>query len=120
MTEETFWSILVVLWIVTAITVTIFPVAYLLSNWWETPEGRAVMARSATLALLVDETVIFYFWDIENVMVKYTVQAVTLSAVIASAVYLAWVLIRTQIKQIRWLPPSEPHQSGTDHADLLR
>lgn len=104
------WSILVVLWIVTALSVTLFPVAYLFSRWWETPEGRAVMARSATLALLVDETVVFYFWPIEDLMLRYSVQAATLVLTILAAIYLAWVLIRTQIKTLRLTLPSQPRQ----------
>lgn len=102
--------ILIVLWITTAVTVTIFPVAYLFSGWNSTPEGRAVMMRSTAVMLLVDETVFFYFFPLPNDTWRFWVQAATLVFTIIAATYLAWVLLRTQIQQIRMKPPSVRQQ----------
>lgn len=90
-------NILVVLWIATGIVVTIFPIAYLLSNWRHTPEGRALMLRSLAVAALVDETIFFYFVD-ASFVVRFWVQAATLIFTIYAAAYFAMVLIRGQIR----------------------
>lgn len=99
-------DILVALWVVTAIVVTIFPLAYAFSPWHTSPEGRAIMLRSTAFMLMIDETVLLYFWPLPNEGWQFAVQATTLVFTIAAAVYLAYVLLSTQIRALRWTPRS--------------
>lgn len=98
--------VLIPLWVLTAVIVTIFPLAYAFSPWHTTPEGRAVMFRSTAVALIIDETVVFYFFPLPNDTWRFWVLVFTLTFTIAAATYLAWVLLRTQIKALRWTLPS--------------
>lgn len=115
MSVATMEAILVGLWIIAALVVTVFPLAYACSRWFQTPEGRAIMLRSVAMMLLVDETVILYFWS-PGVTGLFWIQALTLVFTIVAAAYLAFVVIRAQIMGVRLVTPVSPAPSGHDKA----
>lgn len=51
-----------------AILTTAFPIAYSLFPWWRSITGRALMTKSIAFAVIVDATVIFHFWQVQNIM----------------------------------------------------
>lgn len=47
---------------IAAICTTSFPVLYLISPWYRSPLGRALMLQSVSIALALDISAVYQFW----------------------------------------------------------
>lgn len=54
---------------IAAICTTAFPLLYLLSPWYKSKLGRAVMLQSVALAFAINLSVIRVFWDMSNLQI---------------------------------------------------
>lgn len=80
---------------ITAICVTLFPLLYgLLSPWYKSHLGRAVLLQSVAIALAIDISAYGQFWAItEDIRTILIINVVFLSFISLTSLYLLGALI---------------------------
>lgn len=102
-----FW-IRVGLW-VAAICTTSFPLLYLFSPWYGSKIGRALMLQGIAFAVTVDITLLFQYWETENLMLIFAINLFAISFIATASAALTvmlWVSNykrRQRIKEITQL-----------------
>ena len=78
--------------IIAAVCTTVFPLLFACSPWYKSSLGRAIMLRSVAFALIIDLTAVFQFWQTDNIMLLFWVNAVSFSLVTIASIILTWQL----------------------------
>lgn len=77
-----------------AIAGTAFPLIYAFSPWWSETLGRLLMFSAASFALALDTTVLFYFWQPDEILIYFWVQVVVFGLIAVSKSLLAAAVFR--------------------------
>jgi hypothetical protein len=85
-----------VLWIA-AIFCTLFPIMYSFSRWRQFLLGRILMLTMVSLALAVDLTLLFAYWQPKDILVSFWIEVIVFSLIAISTAgmsYKMWQLNR--------------------------
>lgn len=77
-----------------SIGTTSIPVIYAFSAWRSSPLGRAYMVKAITFAVTMDLTLLFMFWRPSNIMIRFWINAILLTAVAMTSAWMAWNIWR--------------------------
>lgn len=78
--------------IVAGLCATLIPVLYAFSAWNTSWLGRAFMAYTVAMALVIDTTALFQFWHPINISVLFWINAVMFTLIAASSLFVTAVL----------------------------
>lgn len=90
------------LW-VAAVCATIFPIAYAIVPWFRSALGRALMLQSVSLALALDVTLFFQYWNPypEHILIAFWVNVVVFGMIAVATSYLTFLLLRLHLTRTR-------------------
>jgi hypothetical protein len=80
---------------VAAFLATAFPVLYMFSPWWSTWLGKLLMLHAFALALALDVTAIFTFWQPSDILVYFWVEVFVFGLIALANGLMCWMLWRT-------------------------
>ena len=83
--------------ILAAISTTAFPVLYAFAPWWSTRLGRGLMIQGIAFALAIDLTLLFTFWETDNILLLFWVNAVVLTLLAFASGYLTWKMLKHNV-----------------------
>lgn len=103
MTRDIETLTLIIKWclFVAAFFTTLFPVLYAFAPWWSTTLGRLLMFMTVSFAVVLDLTVLFQFWQPEDIMIYFWVEAVCFALIAASTSALTFFMVRMNYKRYR-------------------
>lgn len=79
---------------VAAFFATLFPLLYSFSEWNKSVLGRILMLHGISLALALDVTVLFYFWQPKDILVFFWVEIVIFSLIAVANLLMCVYLVR--------------------------
>jgi uncharacterized membrane protein YczE len=101
MSEATAESILVVLLMITAVSTTLFVLAYLMSPFQRSPQGRGIFLFALAVAYLIDMTLWNHISPPTTLAVAFTQQVIGFGLSAIASTYMLYVLLRTQWATVR-------------------
>lgn len=91
---EVLENILKIALIIAAVFATIFPILYSFSPWFSTPLGRVLMLHGISLALALDVTVLFFYWQPKDILVIFWVEIIVFSLIAIANLCMCILLVR--------------------------
>lgn len=85
------------LW-VAAVSATAFPLLYAFSPWFKSTLGRCIMGQSLSLALAIDVTLLFQYWDSAEQTTIFWINLFVFGSVAAATSALTCYLWRVNYK----------------------
>lgn len=92
---------------IAATMATAFPLLYSFSPWWSTTVGRLLMFKAISFALVLDMTVVFQFWQPEDILIYFWVQVVCFTLIAISTGLLTFFMVRMNYKRWRFKDSEE-------------
>jgi hypothetical protein len=83
---------------ISAFFTTLFVVMYWFSPWFKSHLGRAIMLQAISLALALDMTVLFQYWQPEDILVSFWIQVLIFGLISVGAIYKCVVLWQANYK----------------------
>jgi hypothetical protein len=93
------WLLAVV--VIAAIGATAVPILYSFLPWRKSRIGSAFMLKAISFAAAMDMTVLFAFWQPEDILVMFWVEALVFTAIAISTTRLVWVTFRLRYPEKR-------------------
>lgn len=85
---------------VAAFFATAFPVLYLFSPWWSTWLGRLLMLHAFALALALDVTALFTYWQPTDILVYFWIECFVFGIIAVANMLMCWMLWR--VNHSKW------------------
>lgn len=103
---------------VAAVCATSFPVLYMFYPWWTTALGRILMLHGVALAIAIDVTVLFQFWDSADILVYFWIEIVVFSLIATASLLMTIWLWRINFyeRKLRGRTRSSDQQSDVQRS----